>query len=109
MLSAEFPRYGTLGSFAGLLFSLGIAVYEYKTLAFPFIVRFNELQGVLRFGARSDLFGLWIAFFVVWALNAFLSEMLFLRERFLSYTLVALNMFLSLALLASVFAILLVN
>lgn len=109
IFEAEFTRSGLLLSFGILLVGLGIIFFEFRSLAFPLAVRFNDMQGVLRFGARSEIFGVWFAFLSLWILNAVLSELFFLRERFIAYALVGLNVFLSLALLVSIFSILLMN
>lgn len=109
ILSRDFPRQGLLGSLLLLLLSLGIIGFFFHSLSFPLVLRFNELQGVVRFGERADFFGMWIAFLALWILNAALAEMFFLRERFISYTLIVLNLFLSLALLASVITVIFAN
>lgn len=109
ILETEFTRVGLLLSFGVFLIGLIIILFEFRSLTFPLAVRFNDMQGVVRFGARGEILGMWFAFLSLWVLNTTLAELFFLRERFIAYTLVGFNAFLSLLLLVSVFSILLMN
>lgn len=96
-------------SFAVLLAALAFFIAIVQSFPSPVILRFNERQGVLLFGERAQVFGVWIFFFALWVLNALLAEFFYLRERFLSYMLVSLNGFLALFLIATVVTLVLVN
>ncbi|MBU6141981.1 hypothetical protein KGO95_02590 [Patescibacteria group bacterium] len=48
-------------------------------------VHFDAFKGVDFFGGRGDIFNIMIIAAIVWAINAVLCELLYRREKFLSY------------------------
>jgi len=109
IIGHPFPRMTLFASFAVLIAALAFLVAVVSSFPSPVILRFNERQGVLLFGERAQVFGVWLFFFALWALNALLAEFFYFRERFLAYLLVILNGFLSLFLVGAVVAVMLVN
>lgn len=101
----RFPRISVLISGVVFLLFFLLFLWRIRSLSFPVILRFNEAQGILKFGERSEIFGVWFSFLLLSLLNIILGEYFFLRDRFFAYTLFAMNIFL--ATLFSVVALLL--
>lgn len=109
ILKGKFSFYAVLGSL-GMFILIFIAIaFSIKYLSFPVVLRFNERQGILLFGERAKVFGVWFSFFALWIFNALLAEFLSKREKFLSYALLMLNCFISLILLVVVITVIFVN
>ncbi len=109
ILKHPFPRQTLFWSFLLVIAALVLIIVTIGSLSFPVVLRFNERQGILMFGEQAQVLGVWLSFLALWAINAFLAEFLYFRERMLAYTLVVLNAFLSLFLLAAIVTIVLVN
>jgi len=109
IMDRPFSRSMLFGSFGVIAATLVFIFFTSSTLSFPVVLRFNERQGILMFGEQAQVFGIWLSFFVLWTLNALLAEFLYFRERLLSYSLVMLNGFLALFLVAVIVTITLIN
>ncbi len=109
ILKDPFSRVALLGSFGTILAVLVLIIFTVGSLSVPVVLKFNDRQGILLFGEQSQIFGIWFSFLALWILNTLLAEFLYFRERILSHTLVVLNGFLSLFLLAAILTVIFVN
>lgn len=69
---------------------LWVAAFSYayvNTLAASNVlaIHFDAFKGVDFFGSRGDIFNIMIIAAIVWAINAVLAELMYHREKFLSY------------------------
>lgn len=90
-----------LSAIAGffLLVSLCIFLLRVVPISGSLILHFDALYGVRLFGTTSDVFWLWISGLLMYALNLFLANIFYHRERIATYLLVGANVVLSLLLL----------
>ncbi len=73
------------------------------------IIHFDAYKGIDFLGSRLDVFGILITAVVIFLINFFLSNLLFYRERFLSYIFAAVTLFFVILILIAVAAIISVN
>lgn len=96
-------------SFWVLLSATLLAYVFLAEIKAPLIIHFDEFRGLDFFGNRTNIAKiLAIAFFLL-TLNLILSEFIFNRQRFLSYSLAFTNIVLSLLIFITILAIINVN
>jgi hypothetical protein len=105
----KFPRTSLSISGGVFLVVFVIFLWRVRSLSFPVVLRFNEAQGILKFGEQGEIFGVWFSFLALSILNVLLGEYFFLRDRFLAYTLFVMNIFLAVFFLAVALLILFIN
>lgn len=105
----SFPQRSFVFSFLIFIAVFLIIVNVFYSFESPLVLRFNQFQGIVRFGERSELFGIWILFLAIWLVNNILAEFFLLRDKFLSYVLLGVNIFLSFVLFVAIVTILFVN
>ncbi|MCL4404038.1 hypothetical protein M1432_01730 [Patescibacteria group bacterium] len=70
-----------------------------KNVSAPLIIHFDQFHGVDFVGSVADFWGIWLGGLAVIVLNAALSTVLYRRERFLAYLLLAGNALIALLML----------
>lgn len=97
---------------AGLVFlvaGFSVAYIQLADLQNLLIIHFDSFKGIDFLGDKNDVFGILFLGLVVLAVNIFLANILYLRERFLSYLLSFSAALFCLLLLIVVFAIISIN
>ncbi len=89
-----------LSSLSGIavLGSLILAFLKLGGLSYPLVLHFDNFQGVDFLGNTTDFWGIWFGGFAFIVLNFFLGEVMFKKERVLSYVFLSVNLLLSLLL-----------
>jgi hypothetical protein len=85
----------------GALFgaSLVLALFRLNGLSYPVILHFDPFRGVDFLGNIADFWLVWIGGIILVALNTWLAENIFERERFISYFFISVNVLISLFIL----------
>jgi len=85
----------------GVLFggSLILALFRLGGLSYPIILHFDPFRGVDFLGNLTDFWTIWASGLVLTAINTWLGETLFERERFLSYLFISANVLIALLIL----------
>ncbi len=81
-----------------ILGSLILAFSKLGGLSYPLVLHFDSFQGVDFLGDTTDFWGIWLGGFACIVLNFFLGEVMFKKERILSYVFLSANLLLSLLL-----------
>lgn len=81
-----------------ILGSLILAFLKLKGLSYPLVLHFDIFRGVDFLGDTTDFWGIWLGGFACIILNFFLGEVMFKKERVLSYVFLAINLLLALLL-----------
>lgn len=101
-----------------LVFGLSflIMVFEFVFVYFkligadtPLVIHFDIYRGIDFIGGKMEVFGVLFSFLAMLAVNLFLSEFLYYRERFLSYLFGFVGLGLSILILIAVSVIISVN
>lgn len=92
-----------------MIFSLGLVYFNINKLGSPLILHFDEFRGVDFFGEGKNLWGIWLTGFVAIAINTFLANTFFYRERALTYLLIGSSFLLSILTLVILATIISVN
>lgn len=79
--------------------SFALSFFKLNGLSYPIIFHFDPFRGVDFIGDMTDFWSIWAGGFVFAILNTWLAEVLFYRERFLSYLFVAANVLISILIL----------
>ncbi|MEK7465326.1 MAG: hypothetical protein AAB631_00955 [Patescibacteria group bacterium] len=82
---------------AGFFFvvSLGILLLNIARVSGPLILHFDAFHGIDLFGSVGNIAGMWIMAFAMAIINLFLADLLYFRERVLSYAIVGMNVLIS--------------
>lgn len=82
---------------AGFFFvvSLGILLLNISRVSGPLILHFDAFHGVDLFGTVGDVTGIWVMAFLMIVVNVVLADVLYLRERVLSYAFIGINILIS--------------
>ncbi|MGC9610732.1 MAG: hypothetical protein ABSE68_00720 [Minisyncoccia bacterium] len=89
-----------LGLTAALFMSSFIlSFFELSGSSYPIILHFEPFRGVDLIGNMTDFWSIWASGFIFAILNTWLAEILFYRERFLSYLFIAANVLISVLIL----------
>jgi hypothetical protein len=85
----------------GALFgaSLVLALFRLNGLSYPVILHFDPFRGVDFLGNIADFWLVWGGGVIFVALNTWLAETIFERERFISYFFVSVNVLIALLIL----------
>lgn len=81
-----------------VLGSLTLAFLKLGGLPYPLVLHFDSFHGVDFLGDTTDFWGIWLGGFACIVLNFFLGEVMFTKERVLSYVFLSVNLLLSILL-----------
>ena len=98
--------------FSGLVFYLagGIVILaSLQELSSPLVIHFDGFNGVDFFGTEGSLWSIWILGVIIGILNTAFGEMLFSRERIISYIFFVMTTILSLIALITASVIVTIN
>lgn len=92
-----------------LLIIFALICFKFIAVNNPIIVHFDAYRGIDFLGSRINIFGIFFTALVVFLINLVLSNILFYRERILSYIFASATLFFIVLVLVSVAAIISVN
>lgn len=84
---------------AFLFFGLVLIYFNIHNFSLPVILHFDAFRGIDLFGERVDVWGIWFTGLIAILVNTYLAEVLFYRERVLSYLFIGANFLLALLVL----------
>lgn len=99
----------TVLSLVLMIFNLGLVYFNISKLGTPLILHFDEFKGVDFFGEGKNLWGIWLTGLVAIAINTFLANTFFYRERALTYLLIGSGFLISILTLVVLATIISVN
>lgn len=109
IIKDKYLRIGSMMS-AGILLMSGILAYYYfGESTMPFVIHFDAYENVDFLGDREKIAGVIATGFVILATNLILANILYMRERLLSYMLVWGGFGVAVLILSALFAIIGVN
>ena len=92
-----------------LLIIFALICFKFIAVNNPIIIHFDAYKGIDFLGSRINIFGLFFTTLIIFLINLVLSNILFYRERMLSYIFAAATLFFIILVLVSVAAIISVN
>lgn len=96
-------------AFVLFLFTLIFSIISFKDVAGPLILHFDSFKGIDFIGSKLQIFGVVLIGLIMLAVNFFLAEFIYVRERFFAYIISFSSLFLIILLLVAVVVISSVN
>lgn len=85
ILKDKYLRVIFVASFLILFFLALVSFIKLQDARPPLVIHFDIYKGIDFFGGKMEIFGIIISSFVILAINFFLADFLYYRQRFLSY------------------------
>ena len=109
ILKDKFTVFPFLASFVLLAFAFFIVYLNLSDVSNILVIHFDSYKGIDFFGNKDHVFGMLFLGLFILVLNGFLANILYLRERFLSYVLSFSTTIFSILIFISILVIISVN